>query len=162
MGRRPGHLQGYAEHRGITHRAAEKQLKKANIDYLQPFSFEEADAKIHAMRHPARDPFRKTKTRQQPTPISGSLHDFAKEQAKKEYYKAEIARLEYEEKIGKLVEVEKVEKEAFRIGRLVRDAVLSVPDRLAGLLAAETDQHKVHTMIMRELSRALEDLPRGI
>lgn len=158
MGRGPGHLQRYAKAKGITHRAAEKQLKRAGIDYLQPFEHAYADAKIEASRHPSQDQTRKNAIKEPPANYS---FNFAREQAKKEYYKAETARLEYEEKIGKLVDVAKVEKEAFRIGRLVRDAVLTVPDRLAGLLAAETDQHKVHTMMMKELTRALEELPKG-
>ena len=82
----------------------------------------------------------------------------AKSQAKKEEFRAKLVELEYEERVGTLVRKEDVEKESFRIGRLVRDAVLNVPSRLAGILAAESDQRKVHDLLETELRQALEAL----
>lgn len=60
-----------------------------------------------------------------------------------------------------LIEVAVVRQRTFEIGRNVRDALLNVPDRLSGPLAAETDQSKVHALLVKELHQALEALAHG-
>lgn len=60
-----------------------------------------------------------------------------------------------------LIEVSTVKQRTFEIARNVRDGVLSVPDRIAGIVAAETDQAKVHALLVKELHQALEALTRG-
>ncbi|MBI4001578.1 MAG: hypothetical protein HY348_07325 [Nitrospira defluvii] len=57
-----------------------------------------------------------------------------------------------------LIEVATVEKVVFEKGRQTRDALLSLADRLAGILAPETDQAKVHTILAKEVHQALEAL----
>ncbi len=84
---------------------------------------------------------------------------FAEAQAEKECYKAKLAKLEYEEKIGRLVDRESVERDAFRVARVVRDPMLSLPDRLAGLVTAESDQVKNHALLTKEILAALKGLP---
>jgi phage terminase Nu1 subunit (DNA packaging protein) len=69
-----------------------------------------------------------------------------------------LAELELEQREGKLVEADVVQREAFKAARQVRDALLNLPDRVAGVLAAETNQFKVHQMLTKEIRRALEDL----
>lgn len=76
----------------------------------------------------------------------------------KESYRAELARLEYEEQAGKLVSVESVREEAFKLARSVRDSLLALPDRLAGELAGETNQFKIHQRLNEEIRRALVTL----
>ena len=176
--KRPGYLTAYAKHAGISKPAAAEQLRRVGIDYMQPFDHEEADRRRQAARSADREPFSKPiygdpddpgtglhGDGPEPPP-AGELGDdgtpknpvFAKIQARKEFYKAELARLEFEQVSGKLVEKEKVEAEAFRLARLVRDSVLNVPARIAGIIAAETDQRKVHDLLEKELRQALEPL----
>lgn len=165
--RRPGHLTAYAKRRNISKPAAAKQLQRVGIDYMQEFDFDDADRRIEAARHADRAAYAK------PIYSGGNLPGeddddtgaspakdpkFAEVQLRKEHYKAELARLEYEQVSGKLVEKEQVETEAFRIGQQVRDAILNVPSRLAGIVAAESDQRKVHDLIEAELRQALEAL----
>lgn len=83
---------------------------------------------------------------------------YAEARAQHERFKARLAQLELEQREGKLVEAEAVKREAFRVARLVRDALLNLPDRVAGELAAETNQFKVHQRLSHEIRRALEDL----
>jgi hypothetical protein len=163
----PGYLTRYAAHAGISKQAASKQLKRVGIDYMQEFDFADADRRRTAARSADRIPFAKpVYDDRQPDQSSNPLDDedeggefvFSKNQAKREHYKAEIARLEYEERIKKLVRVDLVEAEWFRLARLIRDAVLNVPARVAGILAAESDQHKVHGILEKELRQALESL----
>jgi phage terminase Nu1 subunit (DNA packaging protein) len=83
---------------------------------------------------------------------------YAEARAKHERFKARLAELELEQREGKLVEADVVQREAFKASRQVRDALLNLPDRVAGLLAAETNQFKVHQLLTKEIRRALEDL----
>jgi len=88
----------------------------------------------------------------------GQPISYAEARAQHERFKARLAQLELEEREGKLVEAEAAKREAFRVARLVRDAMLNIPDRVAGELAAETNQFKVHQRLVKEIRRALEDL----
>ena len=83
---------------------------------------------------------------------------YAEARAQHERFKARLAQLELEQREGKLVEADAVKREAFRVARLVRDSLLNLPDRVAGELAAETNQFKVHQRLVSEIRRALEDL----
>ncbi|RYD28858.1 MAG: hypothetical protein EOP89_01440 [Lysobacteraceae bacterium] len=55
---------------------------------------------------------------------------YAASRAAKERFNAELARLKFEEQSGKLIDAKTVQDEAFRLGRTVRDQMLSVPDRV--------------------------------
>lgn len=169
--KRPGYLTQYAAHAGITKTAAAEQLKRVGVDYMQPFDFSDADKKRLAMRCADRAPFAKPIYIDPDQPAED--HDaaagtdeskdpvFARSQAQKEYFRAELARLDFEERIGKLVEKEQVDALAFSVARLVRDAMLNIPSRIAGILAAESDQRKVHDLLEKELRQALEALVTG-
>lgn len=165
--KRPGYLTAYAKHAGISKPAAAEQLKRVSIDYMQPFDFDDADRRRLAMRHADRVPFSKPiygqgdKQEEElpPDPSAGAAFEsYAAAQAAEKTFKAKMAELLYEERVGSLVRKDQVEAAAFRKGRLVRDGVLNVPARLAGILAAETDQRKIHDLLEQELRKALEAL----
>lgn len=86
---------------------------------------------------------------------------YAQARAIREGYEARLAKLEYEERIGKLVSVEAVKVDAYKVGRQVRDALLNIPDRVAHEIAAETRPDRVHDILTRELRVALEALRAG-
>jgi hypothetical protein len=92
---------------------------------------------------------------------SGDTPTFMESKAKRESFMAELARLEYEEKSGALVQVDEVKKEAFRVARIVRDSMLNIPDRVAAELAAETDPFKVQKRLADEIRLALTELKLG-
>jgi hypothetical protein len=83
---------------------------------------------------------------------------FTKSRALKEHYNANLARLEYEEKIGKLVSAEEVKNAAFKRARAVRDGLLALPDRLSAEMAAETNQFRVHARLTEEIRKVLRSL----
>lgn len=72
--------------------------------------------------------------------------------------KVERERLKLAEEAGKLVDVAQVRAAAFRTGRVVRDALLVLPDRLAARLAAETDAERVRILLEAEVRVALTAL----
>jgi hypothetical protein len=87
--------------------------------------------------------------------IEGSHLTYAEAKTLKENYAAKTAELDYKVKTKSLVDAKEVEKAAFDVGRKLRDNMLAVPDRVAALVAAETDRHKIHKMITEEITIAL-------
>lgn len=79
-----------------------------------------------------------------------------------EAYKAKLTRLDFEEKSGKLVPIEKVKDDYFKLARTVRDAILNIPDRIAPELAHETDTARIHMKLTQELHDALLSLSSDI
>ncbi|WP_257292916.1 hypothetical protein, partial [Endozoicomonas sp. ONNA1] len=84
--------------------------------------------------------------------------DFVTARTMREAFRAKMARMEYEEKAGKLTDAAKVRDDAFRAGRMLRDALLGIPDRLADVLAAEEDSLAVRQLLENEIGQALEKL----
>ena len=87
--------------------------------------------------------------------------DFASARTMREAFRAKMAKMEYEEKAGKLTDASKVREDAFRAGRIIRDALLGIPDRLADILAAEQDPRQVRQLLDEELEIILTDMSHG-
>jgi len=75
----------------------------------------------------------------------------------REHYQARLAKIDYEERIAKLVSGEEVQVAAFNKFRQFRDAMINLPDRLAAMLAAETVEAAVHALLTNEIRKALND-----
>jgi hypothetical protein len=76
-------------------------------------------------------------------------------------YKAALLKVELEEKQGKLIDAEAFKAAAFNKGRMLRDSLLNIPDRLAAILAAESDQIKIAEILATEIRAALDELSGG-
>jgi phage terminase Nu1 subunit (DNA packaging protein) len=83
---------------------------------------------------------------------------FNESRAKSEHFRAELARLDLEVKEDQLVEVARVQREAFTAARAVRDALGNIPDRVSNQLAAESDPVVIHQTLTEEIRKALETL----
>lgn len=95
-------------------------------------------------------------------PIVNSGPSFAQSRAIKEAYNARLAKLSYEEKSGALVRTDTVKVAWFNALRVLRDRALNLPDRLAPLLAAETDPKIVRDLLEEELRTVLADAADAI
>lgn len=77
----------------------------------------------------------------------------AQSRAVREAYQARLAKLEFEQKTGRLVSADEVKARAFRMARGARDALLTMPDRLAPILASSTDVVEVHRLLLDDIER---------
>lgn len=82
--------------------------------------------------------------------------------AKREHYQAAKAELEFQERSRLLIRSDEVHKRSFDASRIARDTLLSVPDRLSGTLAGESDPHKVYTMLREEITTVLDTLAKDL
>jgi hypothetical protein len=80
---------------------------------------------------------------------------------RREHYQAELAKLEVDLKRKELVPAVEVQKEAFALGRSVREALANLADRLSHQLAGETDPARIHKVLTMSIGRRLVELADG-
>lgn len=84
---------------------------------------------------------------------------FAEAQRRKEVAKALTAELALKEKKGSLISKDKINEELFAFGKELRDALLSVPDRITDeVIAAVENRTQVNNIIYNAIAGALEKL----
>jgi hypothetical protein len=153
------------------------RLRDGRIDPAQ------ADAALAAMRDPARplrrgvvqneaqrEPAREVADRPAVRPTSDSLALpqsgdlptlFLRTRIKSEVERARLLELKAKVESGRYVDAEEVSAAAFNRARIVRDALLSIADRLAPILAAESDAAAIHAALSSEIRTALQELTGG-
>ena len=72
-----------------------------------------------------------------------------------EHYKARNEKLKYEQAAGNLINKTEADAAQLTLARALRDALLSIPARLADQLAIETNPIAVRRMIDKEVRHAL-------
>ena len=86
---------------------------------------------------------------------------YRESRASREFYVAAKQKLEYEQLLGQLINVDDAKRIAFTSFRAIRDSVLNVAARIKDQLAAETDPHVCEELLDRELSAALASVDVG-
>ena len=80
----------------------------------------------------------------------------AEAQRLKAVYDASIRKLELEQRRSDLLEFEAVKKEVGNIVLTFRSQVVSIPDRISAILAAESSRSEVKRLLKAELNTALD------
>ncbi len=75
-----------------------------------------------------------------------------------EIEKGKLLKLETAEKEKSLISTDMVKDTLFRKGRVVRDAMLNIPDRVSSVLSAMNDPREIHELLTKEIRLALEEL----
>ena len=73
-------------------------------------------------------------------------------------FKAKLRKMEYDVRMGKLVEAELVKQRWSAIYRLIVDRIMAWPNRLAPEVAALTDERQVREVILREARALVNEL----
>lgn len=92
------------------------------------------------------------------TDVKGDRSDYYEHRAKREEFQAKNAELDYLKAIGRLVSVDELRLVASERYRAIRDKLLNIPDRVAAILAAQSDPAVVHTELTKEIKRVLHEL----
>lgn len=87
---------------------------------------------------------------------------FIESQARREKFKADLTEIEFHRQAGRLILASDVDREWFRIGRIVRDTLKNIGPRLRAQLAEETDASKCEQILDEEIERSLEVLNEQI
>jgi acetylglutamate synthase len=84
-----------------------------------------------------------------------AIPELNESRARREHYQAELAKLQVAQQRRELVPADEVKKQAFQIGRSVREALANLADRLSHQLAGETDPAVIHQLLSEEHRVAL-------
>jgi hypothetical protein len=91
----------------------------------------------------------------------GDMHDLlVKTKLKNEIERGKLLEAKVKTEMGQLISAEKVRRAMFAKGRIIRDGILNVPDRVSSLLATISDASQIHEILMKELREVLEELSR--
>ena len=96
---------------------------------------------------------------------SGPTKELILEQAELAKTRRELLELKLGEQRGELINASAARDDFFKIGRTFRDAMLSIPNRVATILAAEQSPHAIHNRLTDEISEActcLNKLPPSL
>lgn len=151
----------YAKHRGVSKVQVGKYIDEGKITARRvgrgwQIDPEVADRELDANRAPDRGG-----RNGGPDELAGGGRagvSFAHARAVRETYAARILQLDFEQKSGRLVDKNELKLKLAKLHMAVRDNLRTIPDRVAPVLAAETDQAKIHAILLREIGQALEGL----
>jgi hypothetical protein len=159
----------YAKHRGVSRALITQALQSGKIsattalDGTRLINVEEADREweqntfIGNKRGKSGDSVMSEESIEEAKePSAGNT--YAKSRAFRETALARLTHLELQRKMGQLVDARAVELQAFADGRKIRNAMISIPDRVAPILAAENDVVKIHSILAKEIIATLKGL----
>jgi len=128
---------------------------------------EEGMSAIERARDPNKDYMRDVNAAQRAQHRQAPAEQFAtsssnstlyKAKAAREVIEAKLAELKYKERTQELVDAFEVEQTQFAMARQVRDRLSAIPDRVAAIVAAESDVAKVREILGEEIRRALTEI----
>ena len=182
-------IRAYAQHRGVSHTAVAKAIKAGRISVEPDGKIDSAKADAQWARNTlpsqnlntgALKPVPKVATPPVSTPVStapvstrevqapletrAAAPDYQTSRAIREAYAARLAKLEFEERTGKLLNADEVKVKHFNLARLLRDRIQQIPRKLApqivAAVVAQPDQRVVEDLLMEAIREALEELSR--
>ncbi len=174
-------IRAYAQHRGVSHTAVAKAIKAGRISVEPDGKIDPAKADAQWARNTlpsqnlnpgASKPAPKVATRHVSTVSSAEAHvpletratapDYQTSRAIREAYAARLAKLEFEERTGKLISKAEVDVKFFQLARQLRDRLQQIPRKLApeivALVVADPDVRGVTDVLEVAIREALEDL----
>ena len=149
-------LREYARHRGSALSTVQKAIRSGRIPKLADgrIDSDAADAAWKQNTTTYAPPVTRRADHEEDEGAVFGASQYTKARAVREHYQARLAKIEYEERIGKLVSKDEVQVAAFNKFRQFRDAMLNIPDRVAAMLAAEPDPAKCYEILAAEIRKA--------
>ena len=163
-------LRAYARHRGVALSAVQKEIATGRIHPETDGRIVPAKADAQWDRHTR--PAQPATARPLVAPASfppvavddSRGVDYHKARAVRETYAARLAKLEFEERSGKLLNTEDVQVKHFNLARLLRERMQQIPRKVApeivALVVADPDVRGVTDILDVAIREALEDLSR--
>jgi len=144
--------------RNTNHAQARYGKKRRDRDPASDVQGGKTRAATWAAKHKAAESAAATQS--DPDRLSSSM-SFANARAAKEIYEARLKKIELEERLGNLLSRKAVEVAQYNRGRIIRDALMNIPNRIAAQLAAETDPAACHDLLEAEIRMVLEEFSGG-
>lgn len=91
-------------------------------------------------------------------PASGRGAGYAQARAAREVYMAKLAKLEFDERSGKLIDAQTVRAEGSKLAAAVISGLYNIPDRCADEISGMSSAHDIHKLLLSEIDNAVEGL----
>ena len=156
-------LREYARMRGVSHTAVVKAVSAGRITTEPDGSIDPktADALWDKNTRPRGDSGEPATDASRATGTGGAP-DYKVSRAIREAYAARLAKLDFEEKSGKLVSVDEVKIATFTMARQARDRLLQIPRKLAPVIVAEVSTSPEPRVVEEILSEAIREALEGL
>lgn len=163
----------YARRKDVSRQYVNKLVQQGKIptDEKKRIDPDVADSVLAQLADPARRLNGDAENENEPLPAeefeteepqTNGHTSFAKFRSAREAYQAKLAQLDYEERAGKLVKKEDVEREAFDISRLLRDIFLSIPQEVAGTVVGMNDEKEIAKFLRLKIRDALMEASNDV
>jgi hypothetical protein len=83
-----------------------------------------------------------------------------KTRIKNEIERGKLLEAKVKSEIGELVSAEAVKNAMFAKGRIIRDGMMNIPDRVSSLIATISDASQIHEILSNEIREVLTELSR--
>ena len=95
--------------------------------------------------------------------VQDDIHKLlVKTKLKNEIEKGKLLEARVKAETGELVHIDEVRSTFYAKGRIVRDGILNIPDRISSLLATIDDASQIHEILTQELRTVLEELSNAV
>ncbi len=156
----------YARHRGCSYQGVRAAIRSGRISVVGgKIDPAVADLQWEANRRRAPNVADTSTNTPQPAPAIKAVPDgdagvptLEASRRRREYHEANLAEMRERQKAGELVELREVHLAYTTLYAQFRAALERIPDKITPRLAAETDKHTIHTLLLAELDQALADM----
>ncbi len=139
----------WARRQGISREAVRKQIQRGQL-CLVDGKVDEIQAKKDLLKNNRNNK------------VSASIKELLLQtKLENEIERGKILKLERQEKEQSLIPADKMKETLFRKGRVIRDAMLNLPDRVSSLVATMQDAGEIHMLLTNEIRSILEELSNG-
>ncbi len=142
---------------------ANAELESSTGAYKEPAPISKPTPKINKINQETHQKVEQNIPKQsnsdtQTTNDSGRKLSYYEARAMNEIIKAKINKVEYDKLVGTVLAREEVEKTFFDAGREIRDQLGAIPERIAPIIAAETDLYRCTQILKAEIHSVLESM----
>ena len=139
----------WARRQGISREAVRKQVQRGQLHLV--------DGKVDEIQA-QKDILKNNRDKK----VSASTKELLLQaKLENEIERGRILKLERLEKEQSLISADKVKETLFRKGRVIRDAMLNLPDRVSSVVATMQDAGEIHILLTKEIRAILEELSNG-
>lgn len=163
-------IRAYAQHRGVSHEAVRKAIAAGRIT-LEPdgtIDPAKADAQWNQRTRVAQQPVSQatTKATTKATTANAAAQaagedvlsaNYHKARTVREAYAAKLAKLEYEERLGKLINADEVQVTVFNLARRLRDRMQQIPRQVSAQIVAAVAANPNPREVEDILDQAIRD-----
>ena len=151
-------IRAYAQHRGVSHTAVAKAIKAGRIP-------QEPDGSVDPVKADAAwDRNTIARGDGEAGDARSGVPNLQTSRAIREASAARLAKLDFEERTGKLISADQVKVETFNLARRLRDRIQQLPRRVAPQIVAavvkQPDVREVEALLDAEIHEALSELVR--